>query len=104
DFNLDVDRVAAAITPRTKAILVNTPANPTGAVPPRDALRDLARLAQQRGVLLISDEIYRAFCYDGPFTSPAAANELTLVVDGFGKTYGITGWRLGFAHGPRALI
>ena len=104
DFTLDVDRVAAAVTPRTKAILVNMPANPTGAVPSRDALRDLARLAQQRGVLLISDEIYRAFCYDGPFTSPAEVNELTLVVDGFGKTYGITGWRLGFAHGPRALI
>jgi aspartate/methionine/tyrosine aminotransferase len=104
DFLIDVDRVAASITPRTKAILVNTPANPSGVVTRRDTLRDLAHLARERGVLLISDEIYRAFCYDEPFTSPAASNEQTLVVDGFGKTYGITGWRLGFAHGPRALI
>ena len=103
-FALDIDRVAAAITPRTKAILANAPANPTGVVPSREVLRDLARLAEQRGVLLISDEIYRAFSYDEPLTSPASYNEETLVVDGFGKTYGITGWRLGFAHGPRALV
>ncbi len=104
DFALDVDRVAAAITPRTKAIVFGAPANPSGVVPPPAAVRDLARLADRRGVLLVSDEIYRSFCYDEPFTSPAASNERTLVVDGFGKTYGITGWRLGYAHGPRALV
>jgi aspartate aminotransferase/aminotransferase len=104
DFQIDVDRVAAAITPRTKAILVNTPTNPTGVVPPRATLEALARLSQTRGILLISDEIYRAFCYDGPFVSPATFNEETLVVDGFGKTYGCTGWRLGYAHGPQAII
>jgi aspartate aminotransferase/aminotransferase len=103
-FHIDVDRVAAAVTPRTKAILVNSPANPSGVVSPPDTLRDLARLADRHGVLLVSDEIYRAFCYDEPFVSPTAYNEQTLVVDGFGKTYGITGWRLGYAHGPRALI
>src|SRR5437764_7884786 len=80
DFGLDVDRVAAAITPRTKAILFSAPANPSGVVPPADAIRDLARLAYRRGVLLVSDEIYRSFCYDEPFTGPAASNEQTLVV------------------------
>ena len=104
DFGLDVNRVEAAITPRTKAILFNAPGNPSGVVPPPAAIRDLARLAQKRGILSISDEIYRSFAYDEPFTSPAAYNQETLVVDGFGKTYGITGWRLGFAHGPKALI
>lgn len=104
DFAIDVDRVRAALTPRTKAILVNSPANPTGAVHSREALRDLARLAGERGVLLISDEIYRAFCYDEPFVSPAEFNEDVVVIDGFSKTYGMTGWRLGFAHGPRRLI
>lgn len=104
DFALDVGKVEAAITPRTKAILFNAPANPSGAVPPQDAIRDLVRLAERRGVLLISDEIYRSFNYGEPFTSPAKFNEQTLVVDGFGKTYGITGWRLGYAHGPAALI
>lgn len=103
-FQIDVDRVAAAITPRTKAILVNSPTNPTGVVPPADTLAALAKLARKRGVLLISDEIYRVFCYDGPFVSPATFNEDTLVVDGFGKSCGMTGWRLGFAHGPAALI
>jgi aspartate/methionine/tyrosine aminotransferase len=99
DFELDVDRVDSAITPRTKAILVNSPANPTGAMPSRQSLHDLALLARERNVLLISDEIYRVFCYDEPFTSPAEFNDETLVVDGFGKAYGMTGWRLGFAHG-----
>src|SRR5262249_2316628 len=81
-----------------------SPANPTGVVHSREMLRDLAKLADKHGILLISDEIYRAFCYDGPFTSPAEFNENVLVIDGFSKTYGMTGWRLGFSHGPRRLI
>jgi aspartate aminotransferase/aminotransferase len=104
DYQIDVDRVRVALTPRTKAILVNSPANPTGVVLPRQTLRDLANLAQERGVLLFSDEVYRAFCYDEPFASPAEFNEETVVFDGFSKAYGMTGWRLGFAHGPRQLI
>jgi aspartate aminotransferase/aminotransferase len=104
DYQIDVDRVRAALTPRTKAILVNSPANPTGVVLPKQTLRDLAKLAQERGVLLLSDEVYRVFCYDEPFASPAEFNEETVVFDGFSKAYGMTGWRLGFAHGPRQLI
>jgi aspartate aminotransferase/aminotransferase len=104
DYQIDVDRVRAALTPRTKAILVNSPANPTGVVLPKQTLRDLARLAQERGVLLLSDEVYRVFCYDEPFASPVEFNEETVVFDGFSKAYGMTGWRLGFAHGPRLLI
>ena len=104
DFRIDMDRVRAALTPRTKAILVNSPANPTGRVYRRDVLRDLAKLARERGVLLMSDEVYRVFCYDEPFASPAEFNEDVLVFDGFSKAYGMTGWRLGFAHGPRRLI
>jgi aspartate aminotransferase/aminotransferase len=104
DFQIDLARVKAALTPRTKAIIVNSPANPTGVVLTRECLRELARLARERGVLLISDEVYRVFCYDGPFASPAEFNEDVLVLDGFSKAYGMTGWRLGFAHGPRALI
>jgi aspartate/methionine/tyrosine aminotransferase len=102
-FTLDIDRVRQSITPRTKAILLNSPANPTGRVASREEVRDLAVLAQQHGVLLISDEIYRVFCYE-PFHSPAEFNEQVLVVDGFSKSHGMTGWRLGFAHGPRRLI
>ncbi len=104
DFRIDLDRVAGAITPRTKAILVNSPANPTGVVASEEEIRGLAELAARRNVVLISDEIYRAFCYDQPFVSPADYNPETLVIDGFSKTYAMTGWRLGFAHGPSAII
>jgi aspartate aminotransferase/aminotransferase len=104
DFRIDPDRVAAAMTPRTKLIIVNSPANPTGAVAGEAEVRGLAELAAARDVVLLSDEIYRAFCYDRPFVSPAKYNPQTLVVDGFSKTYGMPGWRLGFAHGPAAII
>ena len=104
DFHIDPDRVAAAVTPRTKIILLNSPANPTGAVAGEDEVRGLAELAAQRNVVLLSDEIYREFCYDRPFVSPAAFNPQTLVVDGFSKSCGMPGWRLGFAHGPAAVI
>ena len=104
DFRIDLDRLADAITPRTKAIIFNSPANPTGVVASEEEVRGLAELAARRNVVLISDEIYRAFCYDGPFVSPAKYNPQTLVVDGFSKTYAIPGWRLGFAHGPSAII
>ena len=104
DFRIDLDRVADAMTPRTKAIIFNSPANPTGAVAGDDVIRGLAELAARRNVVLISDEIYRAFCYDRPFVSPANYNPQTLVIDGFSKTYGMPGWRVGFAHGPSAII
>ncbi len=104
DFQLDLNRLAAAMTPRTKAVLLSTPSNPTGAVISAEAQSQLAELCRDRGVLLISDEIYRAFHYDAPPVSPASFNPDTLVVEGFGKTYGMTGWRLGWAHGPKRLI
>jgi aspartate/methionine/tyrosine aminotransferase len=104
DFQVDPERVAAAITPRTKLILLNSPANPTGVVAKADELRALAELATKHNIALVSDEIYHEFCYDAPFASPAEWNEQAIVVDGFSKTYGVTGWRLGFVHGPAAII
>lgn len=104
DFDLDPERFEKAITPRTKVIVVNSPANPTGRVYGRDRLRDLAQLARERGILLMSDEIYRSFCYDDAFVSPAEFNEDVLVFDGFSKSHAMTGWRLGFCHGPRAIV
>jgi aspartate/methionine/tyrosine aminotransferase len=104
DFRVDAEKVAALVTERTKCVVVNSPANPTGIVATADEMRALAELCRERGILLISDEVYRSFCYDHPFASPAAWNEDVLVVDGFSKTYGMTGWRLGYAHGPSRLI
>jgi aspartate aminotransferase/aminotransferase len=104
DFQIDVNKVRRAISSRTKAIIVNSPANPTGVVDSPECLRDLARLALERNILMLSDEIYRVFCYDTIFASPAEFNPRVLVFDGFSKAYGMTGWRLGYAHGPRRVI
>lgn len=104
DFRIDLDRVAAAITPKTKMIMVNSPANPTGVCATQDELIGLAKLAEERNIALISDEIYREFTYDDPFVSPASYNERTIVIDGFSKSHAMTGWRLGFVHGPREVI
>jgi len=83
---------------------VNSPANPTGVLHDRESLKALAELAHERKILLMSDEVYRVFAYDAPFCTPAEFNEDVLVFDGFSKAYGMTGWRLGFAHGPRRVI
>ena len=104
DFRIDLDRVRAAVTPQTKLILFNSPANPTGVVASEAEVRGLAELAAEMDVALLSDEIYRLFCYDAPFVSPARFNPQTIVIDGFSKSYGMTGWRLGYAHGPAELI
>ncbi len=104
DFRIDPDRVAAVITPRTKAMILNTPANPTGVVADADTVRNLARLAESRGVTLVSDELYRSYCYDAPFTSPALHSDRVVVIDGFSKSHAMTGWRVGWVHGPKAII
>ena len=99
-FRVDPDRVTAALTPRTKVIMLSTPSNPTGAVIERAAQKAIAEVARDRGILVISDEIYRAFHYDGPAVSPAMFDENVLVMEGFGKTYGMTG--LAARLGPRS--
>jgi aspartate/methionine/tyrosine aminotransferase len=104
DFQIDLDRVASAISDRTKMILFNSPSNPTGSMANEDAVRALAEMAAERNIVLLSDEIYRDFCYDRPFVSPAKFNPQTLVIDGFSKNLGIPGWRVGFSHGPSDII
>jgi aspartate aminotransferase/aminotransferase len=104
DFHIDIDRVAAAITSRTKMIVLNSPANPTGVLIPENEIRGVAQLAAERGIALVSDEIYRCFCYDQPFVSAAQFNPETIVIDGFSKSHGMTGWRVGFVHGPTEII
>lgn len=103
-FHIDVDRVAAALTPATRVILLNTPANPTGVVVDADTVRRLATLAESRGVTLISDELYRSYCYDAPFASPALHSESVVVIDGFSKSHAMTGWRVGWVHGPKSVV
>ncbi len=104
DFRPDVNRIADAITAKTRLLLVNSPANPTGAVYTAQELRDLADLAGRHELLVISDEIYNLFCYDEPFVSMAGLYENTLLLRGFSKSYAMTGWRVGWATGPKPIL
>ena len=103
DFGLDVDELEAAITPKTKLLIVNTPANPTGGVIPRQAIERIAALAQKHDFWILSDEIYGRMLYEGEhfsFLSVPGMPERTILLDGHSKTYAMTGWRLGFAVAP----
>ncbi|WP_417388463.1 pyridoxal phosphate-dependent aminotransferase [Gimesia sp.] len=104
DFSIDIEKVRAAITDRTKLILFNSPSNPTGHVASEAETKALAELAAEKNIALVSDEIYRSFCYGGPFASPAAYNENVIVIDGFSKSHSMTGHRLGFVHGPKSVV
>ena len=103
-----VEDVAAAITPRTRAILVNSPANPTGAVYPRDLLHAIADLAVRHDLLLISDETYAALTYgDIRTVSPASfpgLRDRTISIYSFSKEYAMTGWRIGYLTGPAPML
>ncbi len=109
DMRMTAERIEACLTDRTKIVLLNSPANPSGVVLEEAEVRRVARLCAERGVVLLSDEIYDAFTYadareGGRCPSPARHDPNVLVVRGFGKTYGCTGWRLGWAAGPAWLI
>ncbi len=97
DFSLPVDRLADCITDKTKLIIVNSPCNPSGMIYPAGQLRQLAEAAGRRGIIILSDEIYEKFSYDGPCPSIASFYDRSLVLRGFGKSYGMPGWRLGYA-------
>ena len=101
DWQLDTDELRAAITPRTRAILVNTPSNPTGKIFTLPELEAVAQLAIEHDVFVITDEIYEYFVYDGAkhicIASLPGMRERTIVVSGFSKTFSITGWRVGYA-------
>jgi aspartate aminotransferase len=107
-FDLDPARLRAAVTPRTKVIILNSPNNPTGAVFSPASLAAVAELALERGLFVVSDECYESLTYDGRHASIAAlgpeVKARTLVVNTCSKSYAMTGWRIGFAAGPRELI
>ncbi len=104
-----LDEIDARVTAKTKAILVNSPSNPTGCVYPEALLRGIAELAVARGLYVISDEIYEKLIYGGHrhisiASFGEAICEQTIVINGMSKTYAMTGWRIGYAAGPKALI
>lgn len=108
EFMLDPEEVRAAITDKTKVLLLNSPSNPTGGVASYDNLKALAELCIEKDIYVITDEIYRDLLWTGePYASIAqfpGMRERTLIIDGFSKTYAMTGLRLGYAAGPREVI
>ena len=107
DFRIDLDGLAALITPRTKLLVINSPANPTGGVFTRDDVERIAELAIRHDLVVLADEIYGRIVYEGEHVSIASLPDMaerTIVLDGFSKTYAMTGWRLGYAIVPEALL
>jgi aspartate/methionine/tyrosine aminotransferase len=108
EFRLDVDELASLITPKTRLIVLNSPANPTGGVLTRKDIERIAELAIRHDLLVLADEIYARILYDGvehvSIASLPGMPERTIVLDGFSKTYAMTGWRLGYAIVPRPLV
>lgn len=106
-YQLDLEKIKAAVTPRTKAILINSPGNPSGAGFDQDDLGRLAQLCSDRSIWLVSDEVYWSLCYDGPHRSPyksQALRETMIIVNSLSKSHAMSGWRLGWAIGPQCFI
>ncbi|MDI7274826.1 MAG: pyridoxal phosphate-dependent aminotransferase [Anaerolineae bacterium] len=105
-FGLDLDGLEKAISPRTRLLILNSPHNPTGSAADAADLERIAALARNRGIYVLSDEVYSRLQYDGEFCSIASfpgMQERTIILDGFSKTYAMTGWRLGYGVMPREL-
>ncbi|MCD6160983.1 MAG: aminotransferase class I/II-fold pyridoxal phosphate-dependent enzyme [candidate division Zixibacteria bacterium] len=108
-FLLHPKDFAEAITPRTKALFLNNPSNPTGAAYTKDELKEIIDIAVSENIIIIADEIYEKLVYDGfKFYSAAAispqAKDITVIINGVSKAYSMTGWRLGYAAGPKEII
>jgi aminotransferase len=108
NFQVDPEQIRSAITPRTKAIFIGYPNNPTGAVASRQALIEVAKIAEEHDLLILSDEIYDRLVYDHKHVCVPALDEAirrrTILLGGFSKDYAMTGWRIGYACGPSDII
>lgn len=107
-FQISPQDVLDRVSPRTRMIVINTPNNPTGAVMDEDVLKEIVKIAKQRNIIILSDEIYEKLIYGSAKHFSAAsipgAKNITLTVNGFSKAYSMTGWRLGYVAGPKEMI
>ena len=106
DFSFDVDEMCSLVTPKTRLIVINSPANPTGGVLSKSDLETIAEIAIENDIMVLSDEIYSRILYEGEHISIASLPgmpERTILLDGFSKTYAMTGWRLGYGVMPAEL-
>jgi aspartate aminotransferase/aminotransferase len=102
-FELPLEKISKAITSKTKMIILNSPCNPTGVVYSEEQIKALARIAEEKDILVITDEIYEKFCYEGECPSIANYYKKILLLRGFSKSYAMAGWRLGFAVADESL-
>jgi aspartate aminotransferase len=106
NFRFDPDEFRSLVTDRTRLIILNSPQNPTGGVLTRPDLEAVAEVAQERGIMVLTDEVYNQILYEGEHVSPLSfpgMEPLTILLDGFSKTYAMTGWRLGYGVMPVEL-
>ncbi len=107
-FRMTPNELLAAITPKTRAIIINSPNNPTGTVYSPDDLRAIGKICAERNIIVISDEIYEKLVYEGSFISFAALDpsfkDITITVNGVSKAYSMTGWRMGYTAAPHKII
>lgn len=106
-FSFDLNLLEKKLTPRTKLLIINSPQNPTGGVIPRDDIRAIADLVRNRDLVVLSDEIYSRMYFDEPpasITQYPGMLEKTIILDGFSKTYAMTGWRMGYGVMPKWLV
>jgi N-succinyldiaminopimelate aminotransferase len=108
DYTLEPGALAAAVGPRTRLILLNTPHNPTGHVLSEAELAEVARVAREHDLLVVTDEVYEHLVFDGhrhvPLATLPGMAERTLTISSAGKTFSVTGWKIGWIHGPAELI
>ncbi len=107
EFRLDPADIAEKITDKTKLIILNSPQNPTGSVMAKSEIDQIAELAEEKDIFVLSDEIYSKMLYDAKFHSVTVRDETkerTIILDGFSKSYAMTGWRLGYVIGPKPII
>jgi aspartate aminotransferase len=107
NFVPDLDEFRTLVTDKTKLIILNSPHNPTGGLLSKEAIREIARIARDRDIWVLSDEIYAELIYDGEHHSIAHEEgmaERTIILDGFSKTFAMTGWRLGYGAFPKTLV
>ncbi|HXL02902.1 MAG TPA: pyridoxal phosphate-dependent aminotransferase [Candidatus Atribacteria bacterium] len=107
-FTVSIEEIKKALTPRTHLLIINNPSNPTGVVWEEEELEEVAQLAKEKDLIIISDEIYEHLAYDGAKIRSIAAfpgmKDRTIVINGVSKTFSMTGWRIGYAAGPREVI
>lgn len=104
DFHLDPQELDQLVTAKTKIIFLNSPSNPTGGVLSRDEIQAVVNAAERVGAYVISDEIYDSFVYEPEYHSPVSMMERVIQLSGYSKTFGVPGWRIGYATGPKDVL